>query len=129
MTQQLLNLFHCRVISNSKIANLNDVYLGIMSREKETQQMVSLSGVTNLKMEMKHVAGFTEEPKLSPPPSRRKRRRMEQEVELEDEATREKGVFRIFQVEGTIGDAAYTTAVVVRRNVSSFLCFVLCFMT
>lgn len=109
---------HCRVLSNNKVDNLNDVYLDIMSKKIETQQMISLSGITNLKMEVNHVAGFTEEPELSPIPSRRKRRKLEHEIELEDEVTRAKGVFRVFQVEGTIGGVAYASAVVVRKNVS-----------
>lgn len=89
-----------------------------MSKKVETQQMVSQSGVTDIKIEMSHAAGFTDKLQLSPTPSRRKRRKVEHEIELEDEVTREKGVFRRFQVEGNTGDAAYASSVVVRRNVS-----------
>lgn len=113
----------CRILSNNKVTNLNDVYLDIMSRKVKTQQMVSQSGITRMKIEVGHVAGFTEELSLSPAPARRKRRKVEPEIELEDEATREKGVFRVFRVEGVVGEVRYASEVVVRRNVSvNFLC-------
>lgn len=115
--QMLEQSFSKKVLSNNKRNNLNDVYLDIMSRKVETQQMVTQSGVTKLKIEVSHAAGFTDELQLSPIPSRRKRRKMEHEIDLEDQVTREKGVFRLFQVEGTTGDAAYASSVMVRRNV------------
>lgn len=68
-------------------------------------------------MEVKQVTGINEEPQLPPLPSRRKRRKIETEVEVEDDEELAKGVFRLFQAEGTIGDVAYATSVVMRKKV------------
>lgn len=91
-----------------------------MNKKSEVQQAVSLSGLSKVKVGVKHVVGFTAEPEPQSPP---KHRKQQQEEETEDSVP-EKGVLKLYETEGTIGDTSYAAAFTVKNFVSVFsICF------
>ena len=115
-------MYPCRLLGPSKDLNLNlkDKYLDLMKRKSEVQQKISVIGLSEVKVGMKRVLGFMEEPAPLPSP---KHRKQQQDEEMEDSGP-EKGVFKLYETEGTIGETAYAAKFIVKNAVSSFrICF------
>lgn len=84
-----------------------------MNKRLEVQQKVSLSGLSEVKVEVKRVVGLSDEPEPLPSP---KHHRVKDDISETDSDT-EKGVFKLYQAEGTIGDVAYATSYLMKSKV------------
>ncbi|KAG0713658.1 hypothetical protein GWK47_015722 [Chionoecetes opilio] len=98
-----------RILAPSTMLNLEDSRMNVMNKKCEVQQTVSLSGLSQVKVGVERVVGFMEEPEALPPPQRH-----QQEEQTEDSVL-EKGVFKLYETEGTIGDTAYSAAFIVKN--------------
>lgn len=102
-----------RILGHSSLLELSfrEKYLDLMNKKSEVQQKVSLSGLSEVKVGVKRVVGLFDEPEPLPPPKHHK-----VEDDITEDSEIEKGVFKLYETEGTIGDVAYATAYLVKSK-------------
>lgn len=104
-----------RILGHSSLQDLSilEKYMDLMNKRLEVQQKVSLSGLSEVTVEVKRVVGLSDEPEPLPSP---KHHRVKDDISETDSDT-EKGVFKLYQAEGTIGDVAYATSYLMKSKV------------
>ncbi|XP_045101110.1 uncharacterized protein LOC123498075 [Portunus trituberculatus] len=102
-----------RILGHNPLLDIGfgERYLDLMNKKSEVQQKVSLSGLSEVKVSVKRVVGLLDEPEPLSSPKRRK-----VENDTSEDIQIEKGVFKLYKTDGTIGDVAYATTFLVKNK-------------